>query len=90
MPPHSILILGPTPRQADRRWEQSPAYHAETKITSAARDISEAITVVRYIGCPLADRNHGMTRRGVFKRDGVHLTPLGYERLAARLPSWLK
>ena len=90
VPPHSIVILGPTPRQVDRRWEQSPAYHAETKIASVASDISGAITVVRYIGRPLADRNHGMTRRGVFKQDVVHLTPLAYERVAVRLPNWLK
>ena len=48
------------------------------------------IKVVRYLGRALVDRSHHMTRPGVFRGDGVHLTALGYSRVSFGMPAWLK
>ena len=90
MPPTNIVVLGPTPRQTDARWETSHAYHAEAALVDIIQKLDARIEVVRDLGRALGDRNHRMTRPGVFCRDGVHLTALGYNRVSIRMPAWLK
>ena len=90
IPAHRLLLLGPLPRRSDSRWESSLACLAEARLAAAVRGVSDSVELVRHIGRPLADRNHRFTREGVFKLDGVHLTAKGYDRLAVRMPAWLK
>ncbi|KAF0296358.1 hypothetical protein FJT64_006182 [Amphibalanus amphitrite] len=94
VPAHRVTVLGRTPRQSDLRWEVSHAYHAEAKLRAVVDGISQSVEVIRHVGRPLADRNHRMTRKNVFK-DGVHhgdyhLTADGYVRVGVHMPAWLK
>ena len=89
---NDVIITGPVPRfwhDVNIQWEATPAYQADQEL----RVIGEVYgaQIVPYLGRALASmcrRQHVVKpeiARHWYRRDGVHLTPMGERKLARKL-----
>ena len=85
-----VLLLGPLPRflnDSGKVWEKTPAYHLERHIAYWVAEMALSNVTQVELGRRLTHRKkkrHVVNSSREFKRDGLHLSELGYRRWPQR------
>ena len=92
-----IYLLGPLPRPScdmlGNTWESTAAYHLERSLLkSHLGDGVILIKLGRALTKKITHKRSGLCKGCLqwFRGDEVHLSPAGYQKLAPKMPGWLR
>lgn len=92
-----VFILEPLPRycceRMDATWESTAAYHlGRTLLKTCLGRNSHFVPVGRALTKKISHKRNGICSdcEPWYAHDGLHLSPLGYQKLGSHMPAWLR